>query len=95
MSMLLIVRINPARFANYILKFAKRGEILPKDDIAKKRPKAPKPLTENDLMKLEIAQELGVTDKIAAGGWKSLTAKESGRIGGIMASRKRAEKAGK
>jgi len=41
-------------------------------------------LTENDLMKLEIARELGVTDKIAAAGWGSLTAKESGRIGGIM-----------
>lgn len=58
------------------------------------RTKKPKPLTENDLMKLEIAQELGVMDKVESGGWKSLTARESGRIGGIMASRKRAAKAG-
>ena len=64
-------------------------------DITAKRPKTPRPLTENDLMKLEIARELGVTDKIAAAGWGSLTAKESGRIGGIMASRKRAKKADK
>ena len=31
-------------------------------------------------------------DKINEGGWKSLTAKESGRIGGIMTTRKKKEK---
>ena len=55
------------------------------------RPKEPKAPTENDLLKLEIARELGVMDKVEAVGWKSLTAKESGRIGGVMASRKRAK----
>jgi len=47
--------------------------------------------TENDLMKLEIAEELGLMDKVNATGWKSLTAKESGRIGGIMTKRKKAK----
>jgi len=51
------------------------------------KPKIP---TENDLMKLEIAEELGLMDKVNATGWKSLTAKESGRIGGIMTKRKKA-----
>jgi len=51
-----------------------------------KKPKIP---TVNDIMKYEIASELGLLDKIADGGWKSLTAKESGRIGGILAKRKR------
>jgi len=44
---------------------------------------------ENDIMKYEIAEELGLTDKVNATGWKSLTAKESGRIGGILAKRKK------
>jgi len=42
-----------------------------------------------DLMKYEIADELGLLEKVRATGWKSLTAKESGRIGGILANRKR------
>lgn len=51
--------------------------------------KKPKVLTENDILKMEIAEELGLMDKVKATGWKSLTAKESGRIGGIMTKRKK------
>ena len=51
--------------------------------------KSKKP-TPNDIMKYEIAEELGLIDKVNATGWKSLTAKESGRIGGILARRKKA-----
>ena len=51
-----------------------------------------KPPTVNDIMKVEIAEELGLTDKIKATGWKSLTAKESGRIGGLMTKRKKEAK---
>ncbi|MDF2542643.1 MAG: hypothetical protein K0S47_2361 [Herbinix sp.] len=40
-------------------------------------------------MKYEIAKELGYLDKVMATGWKSLTAKESGRIGGIITKRKK------
>ncbi|NLO10473.1 MAG: small, acid-soluble spore protein, alpha/beta type [Clostridiales bacterium] len=43
-------------------------------------------------IKYEIAKELGYLDKVVATGWKSLTAKESGRIGGIITKRKREEK---
>lgn len=46
-------------------------------------------ITADDILKYEIAGELGLMDKIRSGGWKSLTAKESGRIGGIMTRRKR------
>ncbi len=45
--------------------------------------------TPDDILKLEIAKELGLDDKINSSGWKSLTSKESGRIGGIMAGRKK------
>lgn len=48
-----------------------------------------KELTENDLIKLEIAKEIGLIDKIDELGWGGLTAKESGRIGGIMTAKKR------
>lgn len=44
-----------------------------------------------EAMKYEIAKELGYLDKVISDGWKSLTAKESGRIGGIMTRRKREE----
>ena len=45
-------------------------------------------LTAEDLQKLEIAEEIGVIDKIYAGGYGNLTSKESGKIGGILAARK-------
>lgn len=43
-------------------------------------------------MKYEIAEELGLLDKITENGLKGLTSRESGRIGGIMGKRKRAQK---
>lgn len=51
--------------------------------------KKEKPMTEQDLLKYEIAEELGLLDKVKESGWKSLTSKESGKIGGIMTKRKR------
>jgi len=51
--------------------------------------KKEKKLTPNDILKYEIANELGLMDKINARGWKSLTAKESGRIGGLIAKANR------
>lgn len=40
-------------------------------------------------LKYEIAEELGLLDKVLESGWKSLSAKETGRVGGILASRKK------
>lgn len=40
-------------------------------------------------MKYEIAEEMGLLDKVLKDGWRSLSAKETGKIGGIMTSRKR------
>ena len=40
-------------------------------------------------MKFEIASELGLADKVINGGWRSLTAKESGRIGGLITKSKK------
>lgn len=44
---------------------------------------------DENTQKFEIAEELGLADKIREVGWAGLTAKESGRIGGIMTSRKK------
>lgn len=46
-------------------------------------------LTEDQKMKLEIASELGLLDQVQRDGWKSLTSKETGRIGGLMTKKKR------
>ncbi len=48
-------------------------------------------LTPEESMKLEIAAEIGVYDKVLEGGWRSLSAKESGRIGGLMTKRRKLE----
>ena len=44
---------------------------------------------ENEKLKYEIAEELGLLDKVKEGGWRSLTAKETGRIGGLMTKRRK------
>ena len=36
---------------------------------------------------VEIAKELGLWDKVQASGWASLTAAESGRLGGVLSGR--------
>lgn len=51
--------------------------------------KEDKPLSEHEKLKYEIAEELGLMDKVRALGWKGLTAKETGKIGGLMTKRKR------
>ncbi len=46
-------------------------------------------LEEEEKMKYEIAEELGLLDRVLAQGWKSLTSKETGRIGGLVTKRRR------
>lgn len=45
--------------------------------------------TLEDKLKYEIANELGLMEKIEEVGWGGLTAKESGRIGGLITVKKR------
>ena len=44
-------------------------------------------LTREERMKYEIARELGLLDSVREVGWAGLTAKETGRIGGLIKSR--------
>ncbi len=46
-------------------------------------------LNRDEEMKYEIARELGLLDKVLESGWKSLSAKETGRIGGLMTRKKK------
>lgn len=46
-------------------------------------------MTEEEKMKYEISGELGLLDRVLNDGWRSLTAKETGRIGGLVTRRKR------
>lgn len=50
-----------------------------------------KDLAPEEKLKYEIAEELGLLDKVLAEGWKSLSSKETGRIGGLVTKRRRAE----
>ena len=42
-------------------------------------------LSEAEKRKYEIARELGLEERLRQVGWAGLTAKETGRIGGLMA----------
>ena len=59
-------------------------EILTPEDIAK--------LPQREQHKWEIAAELGLFDKIIEQGWEALTARESGRIGGMLSASQRKKK---
>ncbi len=54
-----------------------------------KRKKKEKP---EDPIKMEIAEELGLLEKVKEYGWGGLSAKETGKIGGLIARRKQQEK---
>ncbi len=49
-------------------------------------------ITPAERSKYEAARRLGLMDKLLEGGWGSLTARENGLIGALVAGRKPAEK---
>jgi small acid-soluble spore protein F (minor alpha/beta-type SASP) len=59
-----------------------------------KSARAPKELTPAEVerlaLKMEAARQLGLWDKVQAGGFGNLTAAESGRIGGLITKWRRA-----
>ncbi|MBE5979766.1 MAG: small, acid-soluble spore protein, alpha/beta type [Paenibacillaceae bacterium] len=55
----------------------------------KSEPFDPRNLKPEEVLKFEIATELGLDEKVIKGGWRCLSAKESGRIGGLITKRKR------
>ena len=55
----------------------------------KKIPVRLEDLTSDEKVKYEIAEELGLLDRVMKDGWKSLTSKETGKIGGLITKKKR------
>ncbi len=45
-----------------------------------------------EMKKYEIAKELGLLDKVLTDGWQSLSAKETGKIGGMLSKAAKQEK---
>jgi hypothetical protein len=52
-----------------------------------KNKKKEKVLTARDLLKIEIARELGIWDQVEQQGWHSLSNADCGKVGGIMSKR--------
>lgn len=46
-------------------------------------------LDETEKLKYEIAGELGLLDVVMKDGWRALSSKETGRIGGLVNKRRR------
>ena len=52
----------------------------------KKKPIVLSEIKPEEKKKYEIAKELGLLDKVLSEGWQSLSAKETGKIGGMLSS---------
>ena len=52
----------------------------------KKKPIVLSEIKPEEKKKYEIAEELGLLDKVLSQGWQSLSAKETGKIGGMLSS---------
>ncbi|MGY0372584.1 small, acid-soluble spore protein, alpha/beta type [Clostridium sp. JNZ J1-5] len=65
----------------------------PLKKVIKSKLKSNRELTEleklREKIKYEIAEELGLRDKVDKYGWGGLTAEETGRVGGMMTKKKR------
>ena len=57
--------------------------------MAKKKKIDLRNLEPEEQLKYESAEELGLLDKVLSDGWKALSAKETGRIGGLMTKKKK------
>lgn len=48
-------------------------------------------LTKKDLLKMEIAREMGIWDQVEKEGWESLSNAVCGKVGGLMSKRLKEE----
>lgn len=69
------------------------GEQAAKRNPVNKEKKEKKPKIKRtdpyEALKMEIAAELGLMDQVRDKGWHSLSARDAGKIGGIMTQRKK------
>ena len=50
----------------------------------KRKPIVLSEIKPEEMKKYEIAKELGLLDKVLTDGWQSLSARETGKIGGML-----------
>lgn len=62
-----------------------KNDARPKRSVKSRMKKRPEDWEE---LKVEIAQELGLWDKVCESGWSGLSAVDSGRLGGVFAARR-------
>ena len=55
----------------------------------KEKPICLSELEPEEKLKYEIAEELGLLDKVLEDGWKALSSKETGSIGGLITKKRR------
>ena len=55
----------------------------------KEKPICLSKLEPEEKLKYEIVEELGLLDKVLEDGWKALSSKETGRIGGLITKKRR------
>ena len=60
----------------------------------KKKPIVLSEIKPEEKRKYEIAKELGLLDKVLSEGWQSLSAKETGKIGGMLSSQAKKKQKG-
>ena len=82
-------------------KIVSSGNTLKKELIGMKSTKTKKIRREDipnleagERIKYEIAEELGLLDRVLEDGWKSLSSKETGKIGGIISKKVRKKETG-
>ncbi len=54
-----------------------------------KKAKGKQEIIDRERIKYEIAEELGLLEKVLEGDWKNLTSREAGKIGGVITAKKR------
>jgi len=64
-------------------------DLSQKNPLRSRKSKMKKRSADWDELKFEIAQELGLWDKVLQNGWSGLSAAESGRLGGVLAKRRK------
>lgn len=62
-----------------------KNDARPKRSVKSRMKKRPQDWEE---LKVEIAQELGLWEKVCESGWSGLSAVDSGRLGGVFAARR-------
>ncbi|MBP3609659.1 MAG: small, acid-soluble spore protein, alpha/beta type [Lachnospiraceae bacterium] len=77
-----------------IVAILRTKELFQEVVMKKRKPIVLSEVKPEEMRKYEIAKELGLLDKVLSEGWQSLSAKETGKIGGMLSRQAREAKNG-